>query len=299
VTSGSERPTFICLGAQKAGTQWLYDQARSHPQIWMPPIKEVRFFLDVFSDVQEDARTRLERAHTRRHNKIAVDDRSIEFLQRVVEVKKRPDDLAIPDYVGLFEPAGSLVTGDVSPGYHRLTEEQLGSIASGLPHSKFIYLLRDPIDRLWSQANMRVRKSRASPSVLVDASEFAKEIRLPNFRSLAFQSEAVVRLSRLLDDDRFRMFVMDDLRDNPIEYRRAVFAFIGLNADDCSLAADYNRKDGNAKLPMSPEHRAVLEDYFSDEYPRLEPYVAKSRIATRAAMHAGAKAPPFLAPATP
>ena len=37
-------PDFICVGAQKAGTRWLYDQLAFHPEFWMPPVKELHFF---------------------------------------------------------------------------------------------------------------------------------------------------------------------------------------------------------------------------------------------------------------
>ena len=29
-------PDFICIGMQKAGTRWLYQQLRGHPEFWMP-----------------------------------------------------------------------------------------------------------------------------------------------------------------------------------------------------------------------------------------------------------------------
>ena len=36
-------PDFICIGAQKAGTRWLFDQLAFHPGFWMPPIKELHY----------------------------------------------------------------------------------------------------------------------------------------------------------------------------------------------------------------------------------------------------------------
>jgi hypothetical protein len=36
-------PDFICVGVQKAGTTWLYEQLCSHPQVFMPK-KELDFF---------------------------------------------------------------------------------------------------------------------------------------------------------------------------------------------------------------------------------------------------------------
>ena len=38
------KPGALCIGAQKAGTSWLAQMLGQHPQIWIPPFKEVQFF---------------------------------------------------------------------------------------------------------------------------------------------------------------------------------------------------------------------------------------------------------------
>jgi hypothetical protein len=35
---------FICVGSQKCGTTWLYDNLCLHPDCSMPAIKELRYF---------------------------------------------------------------------------------------------------------------------------------------------------------------------------------------------------------------------------------------------------------------
>ncbi len=37
-------PHFLGIGAQKAGTTWLYENLRRHPDVFMPEIKEVHYF---------------------------------------------------------------------------------------------------------------------------------------------------------------------------------------------------------------------------------------------------------------
>ncbi|MBI4357808.1 MAG: sulfotransferase [Candidatus Omnitrophica bacterium] len=37
-------PHFLGIGAQKAGTTWLYHVLRAHPDIWLPPVKELHYF---------------------------------------------------------------------------------------------------------------------------------------------------------------------------------------------------------------------------------------------------------------
>jgi hypothetical protein len=44
LATGDAWPDFLCVGAQKAGTSWLYHQLTLHPDFWMPPIKEPYYF---------------------------------------------------------------------------------------------------------------------------------------------------------------------------------------------------------------------------------------------------------------
>jgi hypothetical protein len=37
-------PDFMCIGAERAGTSWLYVNLKYHPEVWLPPVKEIRFF---------------------------------------------------------------------------------------------------------------------------------------------------------------------------------------------------------------------------------------------------------------
>lgn len=37
-------PTFLFIGADKTGSTWLFDLLRSHPQVFVPPAKDVYFF---------------------------------------------------------------------------------------------------------------------------------------------------------------------------------------------------------------------------------------------------------------
>ncbi len=34
-------PDFLGIVAQKSGTTWLHDKLWRHPQVWLPPIKEL------------------------------------------------------------------------------------------------------------------------------------------------------------------------------------------------------------------------------------------------------------------
>mgnify|MGYP003645700298 FL=1 len=37
-------PDFVCIGAQKAATTWLYNVLRRVPGVFLPAIKELHYF---------------------------------------------------------------------------------------------------------------------------------------------------------------------------------------------------------------------------------------------------------------
>jgi LPS sulfotransferase NodH len=259
-------PDFICVAAQKTGTGWLYDQARSHPRIWMPPIKEVGYLIGNFESVRQNAQkmlTKLDQAQ--RLTELSTRDR--EFLQRISTAGAPPD---LDQYVKLFEVADDLVTGDISPSYQRLDDEGIAAIVKALPDCRIVDFVRDPIERLWSQVNMRVRNKRAAPAVLTQNREFERLVRSPIIVNHSFQSEAIRRWRKTAGPERFQAFVLDDLFVDAVAYRRAVFAHIGLNGDECPHDADYKRKADDAKAIIPEGHRKFLLDYLGAEYEALK-----------------------------
>src|SRR6267378_5844198 len=68
-TNGA-RPDFLCVGVHKGGTTWLYQQLDSHPDFWMPPLKELHYF-DQLSRVQRSSSSRCR------------DERDLRFLESI------------------------------------------------------------------------------------------------------------------------------------------------------------------------------------------------------------------------
>ena len=65
-------------------------------------------------------------------------------------------------YGQLFAPKGSSMTGDITPGYSTLQDELVSDIARAFPNLRIVFLIRDPVERFWSQLAMRIRHGRAS-----------------------------------------------------------------------------------------------------------------------------------------
>src|ERR1700756_1724896 len=93
------QPDFLCVGIHKGGTTWLYQQLDSHPDFWMPPLKELHYF-DQLSRVQRISSPRCR------------DERDLRFLEnmRILSAEQHMD---LQRYAQLFEPKASLLSGDI------------------------------------------------------------------------------------------------------------------------------------------------------------------------------------------
>lgn len=261
-------PDFICIGMQKAGTTWLYDQVRSHPLAWMPPLKEVMYWGG--------------RRHIMRQRVAALsarddlDERDRDFLRRAAGATTQ----TVAEYADLFQPANGLIAGDVSPLYAKLDEEEARALVEGLPDCRFLLLLREPGARVWSNANMAVRTGKRTPEILRNLSKFQRFANAPGRHDHNHASE-VIRRWAALARDRFAVFVMDDLIADAPAYRRAVLAHIGLDGDLCTASANFDSKADEERLPMPEAFGAWLREAFADERMVLQELVGGTTLRWR------------------
>ncbi len=115
-------PNFFIVGAMKAGTTFLFDILGQVEGIYMPDIKEPHYFAS--ADIPESA------------SRIVIRERS--------------------NYLSLFSKAiDAKAIGEASTNYlYSITAPYL--IHKTIPHAKIIILLRDPIERAYSQYLMNV-----------------------------------------------------------------------------------------------------------------------------------------------
>ena len=123
-------PDFLIIGAAKAGTTSLYEHFRAHPEIFMPRLKEARFF-----------------SYDGRGNKVKFPVQTLE------------------EYTALFEGvSGEKAVGEATP--HYLTwPEAAGRIRDLLPEARLIASLRNPVDRSFSIYQMNQRNHAANVDV--------------------------------------------------------------------------------------------------------------------------------------
>lgn len=173
------KPAILGIGAQKAGTSWLVQMLGQHPQVWIPPFKEVQYFNHLF--IPEHRRwigwhyrtkpQEIRERHARRG--IPLTPELDGYLDRVTSGRMFHNHW----YKRVFAPAPAVAQPlDFTPEYSTLPDEGVDYVAKFLPQAKIIYLVRHPVDRAVSQLRMNLRREKRQPRTLAD---WMAEIRNP------------------------------------------------------------------------------------------------------------------------
>jgi hypothetical protein len=243
----------LCIGAHKAGSTWLYQQLDSHPDFWMPPVKELHYF-DQLSRVQRAAPPRCK------------DERDLRFLERLRSLGAE-SCIDLENYGRLFEPKASLLSGDISPNYSTLSNEVIRQVVGYFPNLKVIFLARDPVERVWSHLSMEVHYRQIEPFDVTNIDEVNRNLFRRGMLLRSYPSAVVARWKRYVHPEQFRVYFFDDLQSNPAELRRSILCFLGADPDKpgSRLTADYNSWTRMEKLPLTNKVRSHLAKFFKNE----------------------------------
>lgn len=262
----SSGPDFLCIGMQKAGTGWLYDQLQHHPSFWMPPIKELHYFDRGYPDLRM-----LETIQKRKESPRTVDEgwRPLTpadegFFKVARSAFLNPMDLE--RYAALFDFKGLSITGDITPAYCSLEEEVIRGIANRFPGLKVMLIIRDPVSRLWSQIAMNDRRGKFDLKLLEDAPGLVRHVSKRSIASRSFATDVVDRWSRYFPPEHFKIVIFDDIVASPDETRADIIRFLGGDASfQGPVTADFNRKESLPKVAISDTARTALAEYLRDE----------------------------------
>ena len=260
-------PDFMCVGMQKAGTAWLYDQLQHHPDFWMPPIKEIHYFdrpVEDSRNLKAIEKRRIDRRWTVDagwRELVPGDDIFFERADRAFR-----QEMDIGSYINLFEPKAGLLSGDVTPGYSTLGPELIQRITAAMPALKVILLVRDPVARAWSQVAMYNRRGKFDLRLLDDPAGLVRYVSRPAIENRSFPTRIDDNWRSALPEGQFRVFFFDDIATRPEAVMREILEFLGANPKyESPLKVDFNRKAGQSKIEMSAAARDAFVAHFRDE----------------------------------
>jgi len=206
-----KQPNFIIVGAPKAGTSSLYHYLKDHPEIYLPEQKELHYWSSesLFENCSGPG------------DKLA--------LNEVVS--------SWNDYCLKYQAATSeKQLGDVSPSYLYFYDHVIPEIKRKLPSVKIIIMLRDPVERAYSNYlhQQRLTYEKLTFSEALDCEEDRSAAGYSDFWQYTAHSRYLGPCSAYVDAfgaKNVHFLTFEELRDNPNKVMLDVFSF--LDVDTC------------------------------------------------------------------
>jgi hypothetical protein len=163
-------------------------------------------------------------------------------------------------YCEMFRAAEGRTCGEITPAYSILPEENVAHITRLLPSLKVILLLRNPVERAWSQVRFDwTRGARPDLANLEDIKKFidspTQELRGSYLRMLDVWERHVPR-------ERFFVGFYDEISTRPEALLKRVHEFLGIEARPVS-AEDLNEKVHASREAAMP---AEIHQYLAAKY---------------------------------
>lgn len=239
-------PNFFLAGAPKAGTTALYRYLDQHPAIYMSPIKEPNFFADEIriANFADDFR-RMAEARLPALREYLTGPVSEKFSGGPIETWD--------DYLKLFQRVKSEVAiGEASVSY-LWSPSAPGNIHARFPDAKILVMLRNPVERAFSQyAHMlSFAASHISFADHMDAALCSTSTRMSElypFLRFGLYSEQVARYLAVFDREQVRIHFYEDFCRAPLDVMQSIFRFLGV---DPAFTPDLSERHMEARVPRS------------------------------------------------
>jgi hypothetical protein len=150
---------LICVGAMKSATSWVYARLCEIPQVTVSPLKEVQFFNARFpknSILDPDILAMRRLAYHIGQPGDAVENLRLRpaFQASLDRARMIYDDNAYLDHFARLARPETRVLADLTPAYAAIGADGFSYmrdlLASQDVSAKILFILRDPVDRLWS-----------------------------------------------------------------------------------------------------------------------------------------------------
>ena len=220
-------PDFVVIGGKKCGTSSLYSLLSQHPHVEPAASKELHYFDLLFKE------------------------ESVEWYRRCFPAPR-------------WEDGRRTITGEATPYMPvRHAPERMAAI---VPDARLIALLRNPVDRAYSDYQQVVRKGREARTFEEAVGDETSE-----YLSRSVYVDHLLRWSELFDKEQMLVLKSEDFFERPAEVLKLLLDFLDL--PDWAPDEAETRNKGTYTENMDPETRRRLEEFFAPHNRRLYEYL--------------------------
>jgi hypothetical protein len=265
-------PNFFIAGAPKSGTTSLHAYLEQHPQIYMSPLKETFYFAP---EVRAENFTLTERERIRRE----AHDLE-EYLRGDLRARRFGAVISNwDDYLRLFRFArDEIAIGEATPHY-LWSQTAAHNIAAQIPHAKIIIVLRNPVERAFSNYLhlLRVGATRRSFREQVEANLRCTEQLIGldwPFLELGHYAQQIERYFKEFPREQIHISLYEELQGDPGRLLAELLGFLGVER---GFRIDVSQRHNESQVPRSVPAYLLQRWPLLRKVARLTPRAVRSR----------------------
>jgi len=220
-------PNFLIIGVQKAGTTSIYNYLNEHPQVYMSSVKETNFL-----------------------------ERDWQLVDPKIQDKYPKGIYSEEKYFHLFENVGDeIAIGEASPNYLFHYDLSIPQILKYVPDAQLITVLRNPIDRAFSDYLMHLRDA-----VGKNHQSLAEQIKKRSQQSFVLRKglyyESLKHFIDTFGREKVAVFLYDDLCQDAVKFMQEMYTCIGV---DSTFVPNTSHKAQVAQVPKNQSINSILK----------------------------------------
>tara|TARA_Y100000310_G_scaffold80127_1_gene76799 strand:+ start:3268 stop:4095 length:828 start_codon:yes stop_codon:yes gene_type:complete len=227
-------PNFLIIGCVRCGTTSLYYDICQHPSVEKAAYDEVGFFDDNF--------------HL-----------GLNWYRSIFPTKKKMEEIR--------NDTGFSITGEDTP-FYIWNDDAVKRIAQLLPKIKLIVILRNPIDRAYSNYYLGVREGtekRSFKDAIMMDMDYINQQKLENidykksYIAKGLYSEQLKKWFKVFNKKQICIVSTEKFLENPNEILEKIFKFLEL---PCFSINKFEKRKASSYPQMDENIRKKLNDYF-------------------------------------
>jgi hypothetical protein len=285
--------TFFGIGAQKAGTSWLYQLLSLNPGCKPLPVKEMHFFdrkyaatppsneqilRDVRRLVESTAKLadRFDKGLSTTKTQMYQDgflakQRIGMNVEQIVRLAERLSVIDTDSYVRYIEDWRARwpdkVIGEITPAYSTLPSQGFAELTSLYQDARYIFIMRDPVSRMWSH----LRFANKNQSGMGDLNErVAASLQQDSYTVRSDYARTVREMDALVPQDRIHYVFFEEMvsPDTAVREVSRIEDFLSLSHLGEEAIQELVNQPANVapKAVMTEESSALLVDALRPQY---------------------------------
>ena len=232
-----EKLLLYVIGAQKAGTTWLWDYFKNHRQVYVSYFKEMQYFnckhnSEIFKNTIASHKKNLDLYLNKTKLRISKSSRNRYDAQVFRELSFLDESY----YIKFFKKyvSDEICFADITPGYSGAGKEAYKKMNSLHPNTKFLFIMRDPLDRFCSCIKHTHKISRLNDNFVEEC------INSKSFEVRSNYKSTIENLEEIIDKEKILYLFYEDLFCD--ESIKTICDFLGIKFKHANYKISVNRR---------------------------------------------------------